>query len=115
MRQPSSAHCVLDLRAMTARRLTARFVETVKVDATTGRAAFPDTAVEGLELRVSATGAKSWTMRYVRKSDGARRRVTLGRFPDLGLEKARRDAGKLRVAVAEGDDPAGGVAARGPR
>ena len=97
---------------MTARRLTARFVETVKVDATTGRAAFPDTAVEGLELRVSATGAKSWTMRYVRKSDGARRRVTLGRFPDLGLEKARRDAAKLRVAVAEGADPAGGVAAR---
>ena len=97
---------------MTVRRLTARFVETVKVDATTGRAAFPDTAVEGLELRVSGTGAKSWTMRYVRKSDGARRRVTLGRFPDLGLEKARRDAAKLRVAVAEGADPAGGVAAR---
>jgi integrase len=97
---------------MTARRLTARFVETVKVDAATGRAAFPDTAVEGLELRVSATGAKSWTMRYVRKSDGARRRVTLGRFPDLGLERARRDVAKLRVAVAEGADPAGGVSAR---
>lgn len=97
---------------MTARRLTARFVETVTVDVIAGRAAFPDAAVEGLELRVSASGRKSWALRYARKSDNARRRVTLGRFPDVSLEKARHNAAKLRIEIAEGEDPAGGIAAR---
>ncbi len=97
---------------MPGKRLTARFVETVTVDAIAGRAAFPDAAVDGLELRVSASGKKTWALRYVRKSDNARRRVTLGRFPDVSLEKARLSAAKLRIEIAEGEDPAGGVAAR---
>ena len=80
--------------------------------AITGRSAFPDAAVDGLELRVSASGRKSWALRYVRKSDNAHRRVTLGRFPDVSLDKARLKAAKMRVEIAEGDDPAGGVAAR---
>ncbi len=97
---------------MTGKRLTARFVETITVDAVSRRAAFADAAIDGLELRVSASGRKSWALRYIRKSDNARRRVTLGRFPEVSLEKARLDAAKLRIAIAEGEDPAGGVAAR---
>ena len=97
---------------MIAKSLTARFVETVKVDPSTKRAAFPDRAVDGLELRVSVSGRKSWAFRYIRKRDNARRRVTLGRFPDISLQKARLKAIKLRVEIADDRDPAEAAFAR---
>ena len=60
----------------------------------------------GLILRVlvDAQGlARSWV---VRATDGARRRrLGLGRYPDVGLARARQLAQDARGAVAEGIDP----------
>jgi len=84
-------------------KFTARGLEAVRV---TTRSDFIDPSEKGLIFRVTPTGAKSWSFLYRRKSDGKRRRVTLGDFPDIGLADARLKAGKLRVEVAGGGDPA---------
>lgn len=89
---------------MPRKNLTARFCETVKVDERTD---YQDEMVRGLALRVSPNGVKSWSVRYIRESDGSKQRITLGRFPAIPLEMARKQALKLVMAVAEGNDPSG--------
>ena len=93
-----------------ARKLSARFVETVSSKGR--RRDFRDAAVSGLQLRVSKGGVKTWTFRYRRKSDGRLQRVTLDHYPAMKLEEARTKAKELIAAVAKGADPARGVAAR---
>jgi integrase len=90
---------------MAAKKLSARLVETVstKLD----REDFRDVTARGLQLRVTKGGAKTWTFRYRRKSDGKLRRVTLGAFPGVGLDDARQLAKELSAAVGRGADPAG--------
>lgn len=95
---------------MPARKLTARFVETVKAE--NDRLEIRDTAVQGLELRVSKAGGKMWALRYRRQSDGAKRTVTLGAFPDFSLDDAREWAEDRRREIARGEDPAAKRAAR---
>ena len=46
------------------------------------RCHFTDPNTNGLELRVTPQGGKTWAFRYVRKSDGKKRRVTIGKFGD---------------------------------
>ena len=94
---------------MSRKILTSRFVEGIKVESRTD---FWDDIVRGLVLRVSPSGVKSWTAVYVRESDGAKRRLTIGRFPAITLEKARAKALKVMSSVSEGDDPAGDKRAR---
>lgn len=91
-------------------KLTARFVETVSTDSE--RDAYRDSMVVGLELRVTKGGSKTWAIVYRRKSDGRRRRFTLGTFPNLSLDEARTRAKGELAAVARGADPAGGVQER---
>lgn len=59
----------------------------------------------GLTLRVFPTGAKYFELRYT-TTGGARRRLSLGGYPDLSLAQARIKAGNLRVEVVDGGDPA---------
>jgi integrase len=89
------------------KKFTTRFLETVAT--TQVRVEYFDTDENGLMLRVSRDGAKSWAFRYRRTTDGKRRFVSLGHFPDKSLEHARLAAAKARIAVAEGADPAGGI------
>ena len=86
-----------------AKKFTARWIETVSVKT---RADFTDPDVKGLALRVTPNGSKSWAYTYRRKSDGRKRRVTLGEFPAVSLHQARAKASGHRAAVAEGADPA---------
>lgn len=58
----------------------------------------------GLTLRIYSTGTKMFELRYV-APNGARRRLTLGAYPDLSLSQARAKAGAFRVEVIEGADP----------
>jgi len=90
---------------MAARKLSARLVETVTTRLE--REDFRDPAVRGLQLRVTKAGAKTWTFRYRRKSDGKLRRVTLGTFPGKSLDEARQLSKEYSVAVGRGADPAG--------
>lgn len=95
---------------MATLKFTALFVENIKV--ADGRQAFLDSHTKGLELRVTDTGTKSWAVRYTRKSDGRRRRVTLGTFPATSLEEARIAAQEKLIAAARGMDPASHVQER---
>ena len=58
---------------------------------------------DGLTLRVSDTGAKSWVMRLT--VDGSRRNVGLGAYPLVGLGEARKKAAEHRRTVLDGGNP----------
>ena len=90
--------------------LTVRFVEAVKPNG--GRSDYRDDQVTGLMLRVTAGGAKSWSVQFVRKSDGRKRRITIGTYPAFTLDGARTEARGLIARVSRGEDP---TAERKPR
>lgn len=64
-----------------------------------------DTLVPGLAIRVSASGRKTFTLYY--RHHGRMRRLGLGRYPDVLLEKARKIATQHRGRIFDGADPAG--------
>ena len=64
-----------------------------------------DARCRGLCIRVTEAGEKTWAFRY-RDSVGRTQRLTLGRYPDLGLGAARDRADQQRRAVANGGSPA---------
>ena len=60
----------------------------------------------GLYLKVSGSGAKSWIQRI--SIDRRRRDIGLGGYPAVPLAKARLLANANRAAVAAGLDPLAG-------
>ncbi|QTO19904.1 tyrosine-type recombinase/integrase [Burkholderia seminalis] len=62
-------------------------------------------SVNGLLLRVTPKGVKSFCV-LKRIKGGKLERFTLGRFPDLTIEQARRKATDVLSTVANGDNPA---------
>jgi integrase len=72
-----------------------------KVDKTKGPAILHDGA--GLYLRIAASGARSWVLRY--QIDGKRRDMGLGPYPLLGLAEARQKAMEMRRLKLDGKDP----------
>lgn len=70
--------------------------------------------VDGLMLKVNASGSRSWILRYStgerRQSPSGseyavRRDIGLGGFPDLGLKEARERAREIKAKLREGIDP----------
>jgi integrase len=84
------------------RRLTDRFVQSVAPPAS-GRSVSIDTEAPGLELRVSSSGGKSWSIRY-RPKGGERKRTTYGTYPAIPLAEARARAKEIAAAAARGVD-----------
>jgi integrase len=70
-----------------------------------GRVEVWDAKTPGLCLRISATGAASWSFRYRPRNGGRYQRVTLGALSALGLADARERAARHRVGVTDGADP----------
>ncbi len=66
-----------------------------------------DSRISGLCLRVSPGGACTWTFRYRPKDSTSFKRLSLGRYPEVGLSLARQRAEEKRVEVAGGADPQG--------
>ena len=58
----------------------------------------------GLSLDILPSGKMSWLYRY--RLDGNYGKVTLGRYPDLTLRKAREKRDELAAQVASGKNPA---------
>lgn len=59
---------------------------------------------EGLTFTLSAKGTAAWTLRY--RTAGKRKELTLGRYPDISLTKAREIAATRRAEVQQGIDVA---------
>lgn len=71
------------------------------------------TAVPGLVLRVAISGSKAWLFRF--KWDSTPTRITLGKFPSIGLAEARQLAVKNREWLDRGIDPRRAVDRLGKR
>lgn len=96
----------------TAMKLTEKAIE--RLNATPSRRDIRDDKTTGLYLRVLPTGRKVWRYRYQLR--GKTRILTLGDWKDprlsiesdsrLSLTEARAEAGKYRLEVINGNDPA---------
>lgn len=87
--------------------LTDAAVRAVPVPAT-GRTFTPDGKVRGLVLRVTATGTRSWWLRYRVRGEGREgipKLLHLGVYPDLSLAKARDLAMAHLADITAGRDP----------
>lgn len=69
------------------------------------RATYHDTKIQGLQLRVSFTGVKTFSV-YRRMKGGQPERVTLGRFPTMTVEQARKQATAINAEIEAGANPA---------
>jgi integrase len=63
-----------------------------------------DKKTPGFGIRVSPEGRKTWFVMY--RLAGVRRRMRLGHYPEVTLEKARKKATEALSDVSEGKDPA---------
>ncbi len=88
---------------MEAKRLTNVSIERI-TPPPSGRDEHFDSVVTGLALRVTKTGATSWS--YIYRLDGRNRRTTLGKYPEVSLKEARNAAREASRLVAIGEDPA---------
>ncbi|MBB4003166.1 tyrosine-type recombinase/integrase [Aurantimonas endophytica] len=82
--------------------LTTRFVDTVKAEK---RTEYWDETIRGLTLRVTPTGARSWSIVWTGETDGIKRRLTLGSYPAIDLHAARKRALGELAKISEGADP----------
>ena len=57
----------------------------------------------GLFLWVTPSGGKHWRWSY--RHDGKQKLMTLGRYPDVTLQRARERHGEARTVLADGFDP----------
>ncbi|MDU4251694.1 tyrosine-type recombinase/integrase [Pseudomonas sp.] len=69
------------------------------------RTTYHDTKIQGLQLRVSSTGIKTFSV-YRRMKGGMPERVTLGRFPAMTVEQARKQAAVINAEIEAGASPA---------
>ena len=68
-----------------------------------GRVEYFDTKQQKLRLRVTAGGVKSFAV--VKKVNDKPKRVTIGRWPELSIAKARDEAIKILDELRQGIDP----------
>ncbi len=67
------------------------------------RVYYYDTKARGLAISITSRGVKSFIVyRWV---NGKPERVTIGRYPDLSIEQARRKAADINAAIANGENP----------
>lgn len=69
------------------------------------RDTYHDTKVNGLHLRISSTGIKTFSV-FKRIKGGNPERITLGRYPDMTIDQARRRTMEINLAIADGRNPA---------
>jgi integrase len=84
-------------------QLTDRFCQTAK--AIDDRTDWFDETVQGLALRVTKGGHRSWCYHYRSPRDGKRARATIGSYPSTSLAAARGRADEARGHVEAGNDP----------
>jgi len=69
------------------------------------RSVYHDAKTTGLQLRVTHAGIKTFSL-FRRVKGGLPERMTLGRFPDMSIEQARKLAARVNSEIEEGSNPA---------
>ena len=70
------------------------------------RSAVLDAKAPGLQLRLTSSGAKTFCVFRRVRGGGSPERVTLGRYPTMCIEQARRRASEITAAMENGTNPA---------
>lgn len=83
-------------------KITKSYVDRLSTPAT-GQAFVRDAELKGFAVRITASGAKSFILE--KRIDGKVKRLTLGRYPELTVEQARKEAHKLLGHIAVGRNP----------
>ncbi len=68
------------------------------------RQSYHDKKTNGLQIRVTSTGVKTFCV-FKRLKKGNPERVTLGRYPDMSIEQARKEAARINALIVEGINP----------
>lgn len=84
---------------------TKEAINALPAAATGKRDTYLDAKTPGLQLRVTETGAKTFSV-YRRIKGGQPERVTLGKFPAMTVEQARKQAAIINASIADGANPA---------
>ena len=87
---------------MPVKRLTETAIAKI-TPPTKGRKDITDSVMQGLNIRVSSTGVKSWCHAY--RYGGKQIRMTFGRWPDILLVQARQIVKEHKVELAMGNNP----------
>jgi len=82
---------------------TKKILDTLPLPPTGKRFSFKDEKAKGLIIRVTANGQK--TFQLYQKHQGRPVRVTLGLFPDMTIENARKESAIAKGALAGGNNP----------
>lgn len=87
-------------------KLTADLLKNALPNQGKDRVELRDDDEPGLLFRVTKSGARSWSLRYLNNA-GEHRRKTIGPFPSIGLAKARELARQIKGHVASKVDVVG--------
>ena len=68
------------------------------------RQAYHDKKTNGLQIRITSTGVKTFCV-YRRIKNGNPERVTMGRYPDMSIEQARNEAARINALIVDGINP----------
>jgi integrase len=68
------------------------------------RTTYHDLKTNGLQLRVTHNGVKTFSL-FRRVKNGSPERVTLGRYPDMTIEQARTETTRLNGLLVQGINP----------
>ena len=83
---------------------TKKTIDALPLPRVAQRAYFYDDHVRGLAIAVAPTGRRTFLL--YRKVAGKPERISIGLYPDLSIEQARKRAEELNGAIASGKNPA---------
>ncbi|WP_218814603.1 tyrosine-type recombinase/integrase [Rickettsiella endosymbiont of Dermanyssus gallinae] len=84
-------------------KLTKIVVDKLQLPTSGNQKRYYDSVMTGFGVRVTAKGAKAFFVEKMIK--GKQKRLTIGRYPALTVEQARKEAQKLLGKIATGVDP----------
>ena len=84
---------------------TKAIIDSLSIPESGKRDTYHDIKTSGLQLRITSTGVKTFSV-YRRIKRGEPERITLGRYPDMTIEQARREAVRIAIDISDGKNPA---------
>lgn len=84
-------------------RLTKTVIDNIQAPQDRNQTFYRDDSLKGFAVRITSSGIKSFVIEKL--INGKVRRITLGRYGELTVEQARKEAQKLLGKIATGIDP----------